>query len=186
MATDRVRIFTLDQVETCKAPLKIWSVECLPGYTDPLTDESANHAVTIIRRIAPWLERIVFSPEIIDQGDKISGIYIPRCETICLSLWPSPPTILIAACHEAWHAIEERLSEDMIAAVDRDLGPAFFDGAPYFGNPEERRARAFETWCGRLLEGMPGRFMKSQHADAVGIDEIFAAAWSGQLGVALS
>lgn len=64
-----------------------------------------------------------------------------------------PPSALRTALHEAWHLCEEHVRPDLLADLDARLalGPAW--PGDYLGTPCERRARAFASFGGYLVEG---------------------------------
>ncbi|WP_152048797.1 hypothetical protein [Aureimonas psammosilenae] len=153
-------------------------------------------AVETAQRIAPWCP-VTVGANLISAGipirpgsyverdgqrfAELGGIFLRNSEEILLAASHSPFGILSMAAHEAWHALEMRLADEAKAAVMADLGPAFAPPEhPYYADPEERRAVAFDTWCKRFFVGMPG------FSSSTDLDAIFLAAWSGELGKILS
>lgn len=165
----------------------------MPGAVMPVAIAAARTTVELGRRIAPWCD-VILAPRIIRPEN--AGDLYPVFETIDGMEWGSPKamyyretlylsmqtprTMLDMVCHEAWHGIERRLSPAWKDEIDESLAPlAYGEGHPYWGDPEERRCRAFEAWCGRMIEGISGFLQQTR------IDEIFAMAWTGELGEAL-
>lgn len=52
----------------------------------------------------------------------------------------------------------------------------YLQGHGYYDTMLERRARAFESWAMRQIEGVKSEFVTG------GIDEVFARAWTGETG----
>lgn len=78
-----------------------------------------------------------------------------------------------------------RMPADEIENINAQLNDSelHLGGHGYFDSMVERRARAFQMWCMRLVEGLPGHFVRSR--DGWGIDEVFARAWLGDTGAIL-
>lgn len=175
-----------------------------PGHVIPETRAAWPVAGKMIRRIVPWVE-VYIAPKIFipfSEDDAfcdgrrrflingrtwsgIGGLSLNIDGTILLTATSSPLYLLATAAHEAWHSQEHRLPPSEIENIDAQLeeGELNLAGHGYYDSMVERRARAFETWCMRLVQGLPGRFVKSR--DGQGIDEIFARAWTGQTGAIL-
>ena len=158
----------------------------------------ASDVADLVRRIAPWTT-IYIAPRLLclyEEGrddrhgtryradgrewQAYSGAAIGMLGIVVVG-FTSPQTMFGTACHEAWHAIETRLSDEWKETIDAGLEPMpYGHGNPYWGNAEERRARAFESWCARFLEGLP------PFVGTTDVDRIFGMAWSGELGLRLS
>lgn len=155
----------------------------------------------MIRRIVPWAE-VFIAPKIFipfSENDaycdgrrrflingglwtEIGRLSLNKDGTVFLTSGSSPQNLLSMAAHEAWHSLEMRMPADEIRNLDEQLseGELKLGGHGYFDSMVERRARAFQMWCMRLVEGLPGCFVRSRNG--WGIDEVFARAWTGETG----
>lgn len=166
-----------------------------PGPVAPETVALLPVAVELIHRIAPWatirvapiyLDRLTadssFVPNFIHRiGGVDFGEYGGSASrnapwNININLSRHAVQLPQTAAHEAWHCLEYRLPAEIIEAVDAAIeGDHFTPCDPYSSSRLERRARAFDAWAARIIEGLPGQFQRG------GIDEIFAMAWTGEL-----
>lgn len=153
-------------------------------------------AAQVAQRIAPWCA-IVAAPTVLcadsairsgryveregRRFEPVGGLFLPDLETVVVTAGRGPTYVLAITMHEVWHALEHRLSDAVKAAVTADLAPPLGPSDhPYFADPGEHRARAFEVWCGRMVEGMPAFVAASD------LDRVFLAAWTGELGEKLA
>jgi hypothetical protein len=101
--------------------------------------------------------------------------------TIFITSGSSPQNLLSIAAHEAWHSLEVSMSAAEIENINAQLADSEYSwGHGYYDSMLERRARAFQMWCMRLIEGLPGHFVGNRNG--WGIDAVFARAWSGSTG----
>ena len=162
----------------------------------------------MIRRMTPWAS-ITLAPRLYLRGfcaalsaEKTShdplnliehkeetweaalGVAVPSFNSIFLSTARGPLTLLQTVTHECWHMIEAKLAPWMIELVDAQIeasvASSYWD-PQYYHLPQEVRARAFEAWCDRLLAGLPPPIYVRAADGPETIDEIFGAAWPGQL-----
>lgn len=176
----------------------------LPANRDGLLlhpQSVANHAMAAIpaalamaRRIVPFAT-VIFTPGLFqdadesDMGDachwsmdgklyaKLAGCSINRTPTIYVTVLSNPSYIAATVAHEAWHCLETHaLPQHWIELIDSLIEDSQFTiPQAYYTKPCERRARAFEVWAMRFVEGLPGKLHPTQ------IDDIFARAWCGDL-----
>lgn len=197
LMSDEARIFRPGEpVEATRVPLQIGQGGDVFGLAGPVPYDVwvvLDHAVEIIHRIMPWtnvyaVPVVVFEAppeeyprrEIIRRRGsgkyyvKVGGLSFDKEGLIALSLSSSSVFLVSTAYHEAWHQVEAILDNKILDEIDACLIPVAW-GSAYLDSKCERRARAFETWCMRFEEGMPGIRLSSR------VDEIFDAVATGEV-----
>lgn len=130
----------------------------------------------LCKLMVPWAT-LILCPRITQRDEELGGFWVGSQECIALSLSQSRRGIVQSMVHECWHAIEDRLPPAVIDAIDGELDPSVVaDDGTYWSTPEEHRARAFEAWVMRPLEGLPGFIATTA------IDAVFHDVWNGSLG----
>lgn len=185
--------------EVLQLPIFQKDLALLEGHVTPETRAALPEAARMIRRIAPWTT-IVFAPRLYTSfqpdGDAYNAgisngrerfLIEGRCwtklggqspaGTIYISAWGGPDALMQLAAHEAWHQLEGRMSRPYVDFIDSQFeASTYLQGHGYYDTMLERRARAFESWAMRQIEGVKSEFVRG------GIDEVFARAWTGETG----
>lgn len=196
LMTNEARIFRPGEpAQVVRAPMFIGAdTYGLPGPVPTDAWHVLDHAVSVIHRITPWAT-VIAAPALVAEATsddypcreflhrkdsnknyvKLGGRSFGNEGLIAISLYSWSGYLISTAYHEAWHQLEKILDKKILDEIDDRLIPHSW-GSAYMDSMVERRARAFETWCMRFEEGMPGLRLSSR------VDEIFDRAATGEIG----
>ncbi|WP_026987323.1 hypothetical protein [Fodinicurvata fenggangensis] len=175
------------------------------AYIPEGTLETLPVAISIIRTICPWLEHVHAGPGLWRmigeeeaamrmshniRQDRHGRPWARTCgvahdtapESITLALDVTTVGLITTALHECFHIISPHLSSQAHRVLEQHTSTGYDWHDPYHRNPEERKARLFESWAHALLEGWQPRPFILPQDGSLCLESIFDGIYSGEIG----
>lgn len=200
------------QTEELPAPVIMDGRLYAPEVVFEDTMASVDQAIELVARIAPWVKLVmapsVWSPfcwrdddgfpsnwvaktkndaGLVETWERLGGQFVPAHNLVAVSYGRKSPGMMVSdALHEAFHAVDHVMPARDRAILDAGLSEGLCPGLEgpgrYHTRPSERRARAFEAWCGPYIEGFGRLCLGRDHEYAhPTFDEIMHEVYTGKM-----